>query len=686
MYRIGIDVGGTFTDLVAVDDLGQTTLAKVPSTPADPSIGVLDGLQLLAETLDLDRSALLAETDRIVHGTTVATNALLERRGAKVGLLTTEGHRDVIEMREGLKDDRYNLRLPPPEQLVPRKLRLGLRERLRADGRVETPLDPASLDRAIYALKREQVEAVAVCYLHSYRDPRHELATRAAIERELPGIYVSLSSQVLPQIKEYERVSTTVVNAYVGPVLSRYLVRLERRLAEAGYGGPTLIIQSHGGVAPIAEWGRLAAGAVLSGPAGGIAGSVHAARLMEEQNLIPFDMGGTSTDISLIVGGQPSRVSGRRVAGHTIALNSLDIGSIGAGGGSIARVDAGGILHVGPQSAGAAPGPACYGAGGTAATVTDANLVLGYLDPASFLGGRRRLDRTAAENAVDGIAARLGIDRIAAARGIHRVVNTAMAEGVRLVSVRRGVDPRQFALLAFGGGSGLHATEIARQLDLSRVIVPRVAAVLSAWGMLASDLRFEVARTHIGDTRALDGGAIRRLFDEMEAKGLARLRASFAGPARATRSADMRYGEQVFEIAVPLDGVDWTGADPLPDIVKRFHKRHEELYTYSLPDQETVLVNARVVVAGILSALPQEPALPEAPPAPPRSERAIYLDDWVSAPVYDFDALAPAQKIAGPAIVESAMTTVLLRPGERATVTPLGWLDIAISHPVRRAR
>ena len=679
MYRIGIDVGGTFTDLVAVDDFGKTTLAKVPSTPADPSIGVLNGLRLLAEALGLQRAALLAETERIVHGTTVATNALLEHKGAKVGLLTTEGHRDVIEMREGLKDDRYNLRLPPPEQLVPRKLRLGARERMRADGRVETPLDQDSLNRAIAALKRERVEAVAVCYLHSWRDPSHEYATRDAVKRALPGAYVALSADVLPQIKEFERVSTTIVNAYVGPGLSRYLEELERQLAEAGYAGSTLIIQSHGGVAPIDEAGRLAAGAVLSGPAGGVAGSVYAARLIGEGNLIPFDMGGTSTDISLIVDGRPSLAASRRVASHTIALSSLDIASIGAGGGSIARVDAGGILHVGPESAGAVPGPACYGNGGSVATVTDANLVLGYLDPASFLGGRRKLDREAAEAAVDNIAAPLGIDRLGAASGIHRVVNTTMAEGVRLVSVRRGVDPRQFALLAFGGASGLHATDIARQLDLKRVVVPRVAAVLSAWGMLATDLRFEIARSHIGDTRTLDGDALKGLFEEMEVEGFARLRASFDGPARTSRSVDMRYGEQVFEITVGLDGVDWSQADPLPQIVERFHRRHEELYTYSLPDQETVLVNARVAVAGILSALPQEPALSEALPAAPRTERRIYLDAWTSAPVYDFDALAPAQTIMGPAIVELAMTTVLLRAGERATVTPLGWLDIAIS-------
>ena len=401
MYRIGIDVGGTFTDLVAIDATGATTLAKVPSTPQDPSLGVLDGLELLAERLRLNRSALLAQTERIVHGTTVATNALLERKGARLGLLTTEGHRDVIEMREGLKDDRYNLRMPPPEQLVPRRLRLGVRERMRADGRIEIPLDPASLDAAIAVLQQEKIEAVAVCYLHAWRDPRHEHATAEALKRALPDTYLSLSSEVLPQIKEFERVSTTIVNAYVGPVLSRYLARLETRLAEAGYNGPTLIIQSHGGVAPIAEAGRLAAGAVLSGPAGGVAGSIYAARLIGAENLIPFDMGGTSTDISLVVDGAATLVMNRKIGGHRIALNSLDIASIGAGGGSIARVDGGGILHVGPESAGAVPGPACYGQGGRQATVTDANLVLGYLDPDNFLGGDRRLDVAAAERAVD---------------------------------------------------------------------------------------------------------------------------------------------------------------------------------------------------------------------------------------------------------------------------------------------
>ena len=679
MYRIGIDVGGTFTDLVAVDPAGRATLAKTTSTPRDPSIGVMDGLARLAEALSLPLSQLLAETERIVHGTTVATNALLEQKGAKVGLLTTEGHRDVLEMREGLKDDRYNLRVPPPEPLVPRQRRLGVRERMRADGSVESPLDEASLQEAIATLKRAEVDAVAVCYLHAYRDARHERQTAELLRRELPGAYVSLSSDVFPQIKEFERVSTLVVNAYVGPALSRYLHRLAGRLTEAGYRGPVLIIQSHGGVAPVAEAARLAAGGVLSGPAGGVAGSRYASKLLGTGNLIPFDMGGTSTDICLIVEGEASLAVDRKVGGHRVALNSLDIVSLGAGGGSIGRVDAGGILHVGPESAGADPGPACYGKGGTAPTVTDANLVLGYLDARHFLGGRSLLDTAAAEAALDRLAATLGVARIAAAEGVHRVVNTNMAEGIRVVSVRRGVDPRRFALLSFGGAAGLHVTDVARQLDLGRVIVPRVAAVLSAWGMLATDLRFEVARTHIGDAGRLDGAATKRLFEELEADAVARLRASFDGPLRVQRSVDMRYGEQIFEINVVLDDVDWTAADPLPQIVERFHRRHQALYTYAMPEQESVLVNARVTVAGTLDELPREPTLPDAAPAAPVATRSIYLDNgWISARVFDFDALAPGQRIDGPAIVESPMTTILLRPGDRLRTTPEGSLDIDI--------
>jgi N-methylhydantoinase A len=678
MFRIGIDVGGTFTDLVAVDDAGRVALAKAPSTPRDPAAGVLDGLGRLARALGLDRGALLARTERIVHGTTVATNALLERKGATVGLLTTEGHRDVIEMREGLKDDRYNLRMPPPVPLVPRARRLGVRERLRADGRVETPLDRRSLDRAIATLKGAGVQSVAVCYLHAYRDARHERQTREALGRAMPGAHVSLSSEVLPQIKEYERVCTTVVNAYVGPILADYLARLGRRLVEAGYAGPVLVMQSHGGVTPLAEAGRLAAGAVLSGPAGGVAASRYCARLVGTADLIPFDMGGTSTDISLIVGGEPALAVDRAVGEHKVALPSLDIVSIGAGGGSIGWVDAGGILQVGPQSAGADPGPACYGRGGTEATVTDANLVLGYLDPDQFLGGAARLDRAAAERALDALGRRLGLDRVRAAWGVHEVINTRMAEGARLVSVRRGVDPRRFALLAFGGAAGLHVTDVARRLEITRVILPRIASVLSAWGMLATDLRYELVRSHVGDLRGVKVSVLRRLFAQMEAAARRRL-GRFEGPVRILRAMDMRYGEQVFEITVPLEGVDLDSPDLLKDITERFHRRHEELYTYSLRDQEVVLVNARVAAVGELPALPEEPALPARAPAPAGGRRSVYLDGWHEVPVFELGALAPGQAIDGPAVLEAATTTVLLRPKDRATITPLGWVAIGVS-------
>src|SRR6266404_2356052 len=684
MWRIGIDVGGTFTDLAAVDETGRVVIAKCASTPRDQSEGLMEGLGLLAVECGTDLVGLLKSTERIVHGTTVATNALLERKGAKVGLLTTEGHRDVIEMREGLKDDRYNVRMPPPVPLVPRARRLGVRERVAADGRVTVPLAPQSLAAALSTLARVKVDAVAVCYLHAYRNPRHERLTARALARRLRGVYVSLSSLVLPQIKEYERVWTTVVNAYVGPALARYLNALRTRLAARGYRGDVLIMQSHGGVAPIRESARLAAGAVLSGPAGGIAAGRYAARLLETPpgagragDLITFDMGGTSTDIALLQRGEPALTGEKTVGIAKVALPSLDIHTLGAGGGSIARVDAGGILHVGPESAGAVPGPAGYGRGGTAATVTDANLVLGLLDPAGFLGGRTRLDPKAAHAAVEGIARRLGLGVVPAAEGIHRVVDTNMAEGIRLVSVRRGADPRRFALLSFGGAAGLHITEVARMLEIGRVVVPRVASVLSAWGMLATDLRYEFVRTHVGEAGQVGAGRLRRLFAEMEAEGRRRLGKSFTGRVDVRRSVDMRYGEQTFEIQVLLDGVDVEAKDLMGQVVDRFHRRHEELYTYSAPGQDVVLVNVRAAVIGRLPALPAEQARRVAVPAAPRSRR-VYLERWMEVPVYEMDGVVEGQEVKGPAIFESATPTVLIREREHARVTAEGWLDIRL--------
>ena len=660
-----------------MDERGALAIAKCASTPPDPSEGLVIGLGLLAAELGTNLPGLLAQTDSIVHGTTVATNALLERKGARVGLLTTEGHRDVIEMREGLKDDRYNLRMAPPVPLVPRARRLGVRERLRFDGTVAIPLSARSLGAGIAALAKARVEAVAVCYLHSYRNPRHEKLTGRALARRLPGAYVSLSAEVLPQIKEYERVWTTVVNAYVGPALARYLASLAARLASHGYRGDVLIMQSHGGVAPVRESTRLAAGAVLSGPAGGVAAGRYSARLLREANLITFDMGGTSTDIALLQDGEPQLTGEKTVGVAKVALPAIDIHTLGAGGGSVAWVDAGRILHVGPESAGAEPGPAGYGKGGARATVTDANLVLGFLDPGNFLGGRIGLDARAARAAVEVIATQLGTTPLQAAEGIARVVNTNMAEGIKIVSVRRGVDPRQFALVAFGGAAGLHVTEVARLLEIQRVVVPSVAAVFSAWGMLATDLRYELVRSHVSEVGRMTAEGLRKLFAALEREGRKRL-AHFDGAISVRRALDMRYGEQIFEIQVDLGGVNLQAADLMDRVADRFHRRHEELYAYSAAGQEVVIVNARVAVVGALPVLPAGAGAAERGSATAATRRRVWLGDWVEVPVHRMDALAVGQEFKGPAIFESATTTVLVREGERVAVTPHGWLDIRL--------
>ncbi|QEL26501.1 hydantoinase/oxoprolinase family protein [Bosea sp. F3-2] len=678
MYTIGIDVGGTFTDLVVVGPDQQAHFAKSPSTPADQSVGVMNGLEDLARKVGLDRSALLASTTRLVHGTTVATNALLERKGAKVALLTTDGHRDVLEMREGLKGNRYDLRSPPPAPLVPREMRFGVNERIGPDGIVRIPLDGDSLDKAIEAIRASGATSVAVCYLHAYRNPAHEIATVDRIRQALPEIYVSRSSDVWPQIKEFERVSTTVVNSYVGPAVKHYLGNLGQRLAEGGFAGSLFIILSHGGMAPIEEASRLAAGTVLSGPAGGIAGCRRSAELLGLPDLIPFDMGGTSTDISLIADGRAMLTADAGLAGERIALRSLDIASIAAGGGSIAAVDAGGTLSVGPASAGSQPGPACYGNGGVSATVTDANVVLGYLGADTFMGGRRKLDSAAADAAVNEIAEALGISLQQAAAGIYRMVNLGMADGIRLMTLRRGVDPRRFAMVSFGGAAGLHAVEVARELEIPRVIVPIAASVLSAWGMLASDLRYEIGRTSIG-SGALDAPAIQAVFGEMETAARARMQGWFDGTVRIERSSEMRYGEQIFEIDVDLEGIDFQSPDLVTQIEERFHRKHEELYTYSSPGQEVVFVNARVSAVGDVQRISEasQPIAGSGTPIP-KARRKIYLDEEVEVPVYAFETLQPGSSVTGPALIEAETTTVLVGERDVLTVNDLGWLDIAV--------
>ncbi len=678
-YRIAVDVGGTFTDVVGVSADGATTFVKVPSTPENQAVGTINGITKLAGVLGLEVRDLLSRTERIVHGMTVATNALLERKGAKVGLLTTEGHRDVLEMREGLKPERYNMRLPRQEALVPRRLRLGVRERVRADGQIEVPLDKESLDQAISTLQAEGVTSIAVCYLHSYSDDSHERETERAIRAAMPDAYVSLSSDVLPQIKEYERVSTTIVNAYVGPLIALYLGRLEEQLKEAGFAGPLLIILSHGGVAPVSQAVQVAASTVLSGPAGGLAGGRRIAEIMNAPDLITFDVGGTSSDISLIADGKATLSSDRTMANERIALPSLDIITLGAGGGSIARVETSGLLEVGPQSAGSVPGPICYGRGGTVPAVTDASVVLGYLDPENFAGGEAKLDREAAAAAFEALGERLGVSAIEAAAGVHRVVNTQLTEGIRVATVRRGVDPRRFALLGFGGAAGLHVTELARMLDISRVIVPQMASVLSAWGMLNTELRLEAVQTLVGETDTLDLATVRELYERLERNGRQQMASWFDGQVEFRRTAEMRYGEQVFEIDVPLDQVDLSSDGALQALKAAFEKRHEELYAYHLPEQAPVLINARLATVGVLPDIAVSEHVGGEGSHALRGTRNVYLGEWEEVEVYAFDDLVPGECVQGPAVIESDTTTVLLRAEDEARSTAQGWLDISVA-------
>ncbi|WP_323040474.1 hydantoinase/oxoprolinase family protein [Gemmobacter sp.] len=681
-YRIGIDVGGTFTDVVAIAADGRTMVAKAPTTTDDQSRGVLDGLSDLAGRLGLDLPCLLAQCSQIVHGTTVATNALLERKGARVGLLTTDGHRDVLEMHEGLKPDRYNLRMAPPEPLVPRNLRLGVPERIAHDGAVLAPLDEAAVIDTLHQLRAAQVQAVAVAYLHAYRNPAHERRTAELVAEHLPGVYCSISSEVLPQIKEYERFSTTVVNAYVGPALRSYLTRLDDGLKAAGFAGDLFVILSHGGIVRIPEAIRLGAATVLSGPAGGIVGARMAARMMGLDHVLPFDMGGTSTEISLVVDGTTALSAERGVGGTRVALRAFDILSIGAGGGSLAQIDAAGRFDVGPQSAGAWPGPICYARGGTQPTVTDANLILGYLNPDGFRGGRARLDVAATETAMAALGQGLGTDTIGAADGIFRLINVKMADGFRLMTIRRGVDPRRFALMGFGGAAGIHATAIARELGVPRVIVPEMASVLSAWGMLASDLRYELVRSDLAETSTMTDAGLRARFAALHAEALERcgFHAEPGRPLGSEYSAEMRYGDQIFEIDVSLDGLALDAQGLVAAVEARFHARHEELFTYASPGHPVEIVNLRVaVVASPISGSAGAAASLSSPAAtPPHTRMAVIGGQRMKVAVHALAALRPGQVVAGPALIESENTTVLLHPTDRATVARPGWLDIAV--------
>jgi len=644
-----VDVGGTFTDLVALSE-GELITAKVPSTPKDQSEGVMNAID--ASGVEPDSLAALA------HGMTVATNALLERGGARTALVTTEGFRDVLEIARQNRPSLYDLTQDRPPALVPRDLRFTVRERMGPEGEVE-PLDEESLDKAISAVRETGVEAVAVCLLFAFMHPDHERRVGEALREALPDVHVSLSSEVLPEFREYERFSTTAADAYLAPRLAAYLRSLGGKVEEAGAPKP-LIMQSSGGVATIDDAVRDAAAFVLSGPAGGVVGAAYVAGLGGYQDLLTFDMGGTSTDVAPVVDGEAQTSTETEIAGVPIKLPMVDVHTVSAGGGSIAWADAGGALRVGPRSAGAEPGPAAYAKGGEEPAVTDANLFLGYLADGTELGGEVTLRRDLAEKALGSLGEKVDLDAEETALGIVRVADAEMARALRVISVERGLDPRDFALLAFGGAGGMHACTLAEELGMSLVLIPRAGGVLSALGLAISDVRRDYVRPYLKGLTEVEAESVERIFGEMESASAEHLE----GPEH-TRRADLRYAGQSFELTVE--------AEPFDELEDRFHAVHEQRYGYRMDDEAVELVNLRLI-----STVPvDKPELTEPQPkGEPESGRreANFGGDWVEVPVLDRGQMGQGSEVEGPAIVEFKESTCVVRPGWRGAVDDVGTL------------
>jgi N-methylhydantoinase A len=670
-YRIGIDVGGTFTDVVLVHD-GQLTIDKHPTTPRDQSEGVLGGIRQLAGRLGCSLGELLARTRTVVHGTTTADNTMIEMSGAVTGLVTSEGHRDEIEIRRGYKEDIWDPALPPPRPICPRRQRYGVPERLDFEGHVVVPLDEDAVRRALRRMKLQGVESLAVVFLFSFVDPTHERRVRELAAEELPGVMVSLSHEVMPSAPEFERTSTTLVNAYVGPKIERYLSRLDARLREAGFRGELLIMQSNGGVMPGGYVAQKAVAVMGSGPAGGATGAAAVAGAAGIRDFISVDMGGTSYDVSLVRGGTPEVKAGWNWHHrYLVGLPMVDVQTVGAGGGSIARVEAG-ALKVGPQSAGAEPGPVCYGRGGTEPTVTDANVVLGFLNPDRFCGGTMRLDTAGAAAAIrERVAKPLGLSLTAAADGIFRIVNANMANAVRKASALKGIDPRPLALVVFGGNGPVHAGMQAAELGIGRILVPKLSPAFSALGLLLTDHVVDEMRSYVTPVGGVDLARMNALFADMERAARAALRDRRR--LRLERRAALCYPGQTFDMPVPIAGSGPVNAKTLAQTVERFHRMHEELHTYASRDQEPILrgVSVKAVSVEDKPALPA-PRRSRKPPVRLGKRPAFFGGRYVATTVFDGTAMAPGQAVAGPAIIEEPFTTIVVYPGQRATVDRFG--------------
>lgn len=672
-FLVGIDVGGTFTDCIMVDGDGRTIVEKTFSTPDDPSQGVLTGLEKLAEGADLTLKEFLGAVLRIVHGTTITTNAVLTGRGAKTGFITTEGFRDVLLMRRGVRDEQFNSKCAPPTPLVPRHLTYTVSERVDCEGHEIAPLDANGARQALRSLERAGIESVAVSFLFSFLNPAHENEMARLVQQEIPEAYVSLSTQVLPQLRAYERHSTTALNAYVGPILARYLDRLTARLESSGFHGRLLIMQSNGGVMAPTMAARFACKTLLSGPAGGPVAGIFCGKRAGYLDLITMDMGGTSFDVSFVKDGAVSFTTEGSVGGHAMAFPVLDIRTVGAGGGSIAFVDEGGVLHVGPASAGAYPGPICYGRGGGEPTVTDADLLLGYLGAADFLGGNYPLDLDAASRGIDGqVAKPLGIDAMRAAEGIFRLVNSTMADAIRLVSIAEGHDPRQSVLIVAGGAGAVHAAAIARELGIGKLLVPREASVFCAAGMLLSDLKHDYVRNLSGPLAALAREKIHQLYREMEAEARQTLLDEGGGKQgiEFTYSVDLKYIGQFHELTMPFD----FAAEGPAHLKSAFDAQHRRLYGYQLADQPVEALHWRLSAVGRIERplFGEKSAARSSHPADKRIRAVVFDGSRMEVEVFDGAELSPSMKIDGPAIVEEPTTTVVIPPDWQLWVNRFG--------------
>ena len=690
-FRLGIDIGGTFTDFVVTDeDTGEVSAYKILTTPDDPSRAVEQGLRALLGQLGVGGASVALA----IHGTTLFTNTLIERTGAKTALITTQGFRDILEMGKEMRYDIYDLHMRMPDPLVERPLRFEVPERMDNRGNVLVPLDEHAVREVARLLVAEGVEALAVCYLHSFMNGRHEERTAELLRESANGrLAISVSSRVAPEIREFDRTSTTVANAYVQPLADAYLGRIQGCLENQGYRDQVYLMLSSGGITSLETARSFPVRLVESGPAAGVLAAVFYGRLLDKRNVISFDMGGTTAKIGLIVDGQPAKTKTFEVArmhrfrkgsGLPVSVPAIELIEIGAGGGSIASVNELGLLKVGPRSAGAAPGPACYGFGGTEATVTDADLLLGYLDPAHFLGGKMDLDMDAANRAVAGLASQLDLPMIEVAAGIHRIVNENMVAATRVHVAERGQDARRFSLVAFGGAGPVHAYELARALKIREVICPPSAGVASALGFLTAPISFDLAHSYPRRLREVEVDDLeeRLLGMEREARDLL-IRAGVADEQiLVQRSADMRHIGQGYEINVPLREGDPRHLQ-LDDLARRFYQEYERLYEHTYGDLGIELMTLRVLASGpdprirIASVVP----FPDSLSGADRGLRDVYFLDhgWLPTHVYQREALRPGARLDGPAVVEAVDSTSVVGPGMTGTVERYGSLVIALT-------